>query len=94
MKKIYFLIILLIVVTGFLGLVNIHLSTKLASDSVEVKKLQISIDNLEEKNQIINSKILEIASFETLASRAAELGFKDASNYISLHKNAKLSLKQ
>lgn len=94
MKKIYFLITILVIIAGTLGLLNIHLSSKLASDSVEVKKLQANIDALSEKNQIVHSKILEVTSFETLASRAAELGFIEASHYISLQKNIKLSLSQ
>lgn len=93
MKKIYLLIILLLVTASFLGLFNISLSSRLASDSVKVKKLQTNIDKLEEKNQILKSEVLEITSFEVLASRAAELGFVDATKYISLHKDSKLSLR-
>lgn len=93
MRKIYILIVVLAIVSGVLGLINIHLSSKLASDSVEVKKLQTDIAKLEEKNQILKSEILEITSFEVLASRAAELGFVEATEYISLHKDAQLSLR-
>lgn len=81
-------------IAGGLGLLSIHLSSKLASDSVEVKNLQLSIDAMNEKNQIIQSKILQETSFETIASRAAELGFVEADHYISLQKNVKLSLSQ
>lgn len=93
MKKLYILILLLAITAGALGLVQINLAGRLAADSVEVKKLQINIGKLEEKNQILNSQILEITAFEILASRAAELGFIEATNYISLHKDAKLSLR-
>jgi len=94
MKKLYFLIIVLTLTAVGLGLLQIHVSSRLASNSIEVKNLQANIDTLKEKNQILNSKVLELTSFETLASRAAELGFVEAGNYLSLHKNAKLSLSQ
>lgn len=81
----------MIIFTVSLELLNIHLSGKLASDSVEVKKLQLSIAKLEEENQILNSKVLSQTSFEAVASKAAQLGFVEDHRYISLQSNSKLS---
>ncbi len=85
-KKLYLPVILLLALTIGLELLNIHLSGILASNSVEVKKLQESISNLNEQNHILNSKVLELTSFETVASKAAGLGFVEDHKYISLRK--------
>lgn len=90
-KKIVLPIVLLALVALGLELFNIHLAGALASDSVEVKKIQEKIAVLEERNQIIETKILERASFEVVASKAAELGFVKADSYISLHDSVKFA---
>ena len=83
-KKLYLPVILLVLITIGLEILNIHLSSKLASDSVEVKKLQLSIDKFNEENQILNSEVLSQTSFDTIASKAGELGFGQTRSYISL----------
>lgn len=83
-KKLYIPVLLLALITVGLELLNIHLASKLASDSVQVKKIQISIAKLNEENQIINSQVLSETSFDSLASKAAVLGFVENHSYISL----------
>lgn len=90
-KKLYFPIIFLTILAFGLELVNINLSSRLASDSMAVKKLQDQIAAISEHNEILNTKVLDLTSFETLASRAADLGFVQANNYISLGNQVKLS---
>lgn len=75
------------IATIVLELLNIHLSGLLASNSITVKKLQTNIAKLDEENQILNSKVLAQTSFETVASKAAELGFVQSSSYISLRQS-------
>lgn len=91
-KKLTIIAALLLVTSISLELVNIHLSGKLASDSVAVKALQLSIARLNEENQILNSKVLAQTSFEIISSKAASLGFVQNSSYISLRNPVKLSL--
>lgn len=93
-KKLYIPVLLLAILTIGLELANIHLSGKLASDSVTVKKLQVNIANLEEHNQILNSKVLSQTSYETIASKAATLGFVEDHSYIYLRNQVKLSYSQ
>lgn len=90
-KKLTIIVVFLAVIAVGLGLSNIHLSGKIASDSVVVKVLQVSIGDLEEENQILKSKMLAQTSFESLASKAASLGFIQSNNYISLRNPVKLS---
>lgn len=85
MKYLYIIIVILTVTAGGLELFNLHLSSRLASDSVEVKKVQDKLKSYKEKNEILNSQILELASFDKLASRAAVLGFKESGSYISIN---------
>ena len=94
MKKLYTLVLILALFTFGLELLNIHLSGKLASDSVTVRALQDRIDNLSEKNQILNMKVLDLTSFETIASKAGSLGFVSTHSYISLKNQVKLSYKR
>ena len=85
---------ILIVATVALELLNIHLSSKLASDSVTVKKMQQNIATLNEENQILNSKVLAQTSFETISQKAATLGFVQDHAYIFLRNQVKLSYSQ
>lgn len=86
MKKINLVVLLLIITTFVLQGINIYLSNKIAANSINVSKMQENIDALNEKNQILEAKILESTSLDHIASRAAQLGFaSDNKNYISLY---------
>lgn len=84
-RKLLIPVILLLVATVALELLNIHLSQQLASDSVDVKRLQESIARYDETNQILNAKLLEQTSFENISKKATAMGFVQSSKYISLH---------
>lgn len=85
MKYIYLIIVILALFSGALELFNLHLSSQLASDSVEVREMQASLQKYHEKNEILTSQILDYSSFDKLASKAATLGFKESRSYISLN---------
>ncbi len=94
MNKFLTIIVLLLAVSAVgLELLNIHLSSKLASDSVSVKKIQASIATLDEENQILNSQVLDQTSFEAISQKATQLGFVSNQSYISL-RQVKLSYNQ
>lgn len=93
-KALYITVILLFLLAVGLELLNIHLAGKLASDSVTVKKLQQSIARLDEENQILNSKVLQETSFETISEKAKMLGFVVDHNYISLRNDTRLTYQQ
>ncbi len=84
-KTLYIPVVILLISTICLELLSIHLSQKLASDSIIVRKLQESIANLDEENQILNAKLLNQTSFEEISKKAAMLGFSENPGYISLH---------
>jgi cell division protein FtsL len=91
MKKLYSIVLMLGVVALVLEIVNVNLSSKLASDSIKVKNLQQNIASLNEKNALLYSKVLDLTSFDSLASRAAELGFVPSNSYITLSNQVNLS---
>ncbi len=92
MKKIYTFVLLLLFVAIALELFNLHLSGKIASNSIEVKRAQAEISQLQEKNETINSQVLSLASLETVSSRAAELGFVKNQSYIFLNSPVEVAL--
>ncbi len=84
MKKLNIVIILLIISVIGLELFNIFLSNRVSTDSIEASQLQKEIALLTQKNNVLKSKIYSFASFDSVASRAAEFGFTEATDSISL----------
>lgn len=84
-RTLYLPVVILLLSTICLELLSIHLSQKLASDSISVKKLQDNIAKLDEENQILNAKLLDQTSFEEISKKATAMGFVESSGYISLH---------
>lgn len=85
MKKINIVIVLLLIVAGVLQGVQIFLSNKVAVGSIEAKKIGQEIARLSEENTKLKSEILQYASFDVVASKAAEFGFVETEQYISLY---------
>lgn len=84
-RTLYLPVVILAALTVGLELLSIHLSQKLASDSVVVTKLQESIAKLDEENHILNAKLLKQTSFEVISEKAISMGFVENQSYISLH---------
>lgn len=93
-RTLFITVFLLFLLALGLEIINIHLSGKLASDSVTVKKLQQSIALLDEENQILDSKVLQETSFETVSQKAKALGFVTDHSYISLRTDSKFTYQQ
>lgn len=83
-KKATILIILLLVSVVGLELFNIFLSNRVSTDSIEANQLQKDIALYTQKNNVLKSKVYEFASFDSVASRAAEFGFAKATGSITL----------
>ncbi len=73
--KTKFLLAILIVIAILLEAVNVYLSNKIASTSIQVAKMREEVRILDERNTSLKTELLSFASFERVASRAAELGF-------------------
>lgn len=83
-KKANILIILLLVSVVGMELFNIYLSNRVSADSIEASQLKKEIGLYTQKNDVLKSKVYELASFNSVASRAAEFGFQEAPESITL----------
>lgn len=84
MKKLNIIIIVLVLATFVLEGVNIFLSNRVSTDSIAASQLQQELARVEQENEILKTKVLEFASFESVASRAAEFGFVEPKDTLSL----------
>ena len=80
MKKIRYLIFSLVAVTIVLEGFNIFISNSIAGSSIEVSLLTQEIEGIDEKNTSLKTELLSYSSFESVASRAASLGFIENKN--------------
>jgi cell division protein FtsL len=83
-KKRNVLIIILVISTICLEMVNIFLTNSMDTDSILASQLQQEVAVMNRENNIVRAKVYELSSYESVASRAAEFGFKEAGNVISL----------
>ena len=84
MKKMNTIVLILFIATVILEVANIFLSNRLTTDSIKATALRDEISVIDEQNQNIRSEILGFTSFDSIASRAATLGFVNAKESISL----------
>lgn len=94
MKKINFFILILTLLALTLGIINIHITNKVAAESTYVIGLENEIKNLSRSNRLLRSETLTYTSIEWIASRAGELGFVEPRNFISLYSPTPLALKK
>lgn len=83
-KKLHILIVMLLISVVGLELFTIYLSNRVSVDSIEASQLKKEIGLYTQKNDVLKSKIYELASFNSVASRAAEFGFQEAPELIVL----------
>jgi cell division protein FtsB len=84
MKQLNTVLLVLFIITTLLEGVNIFLSNRVSTDSIEAGQLQKEIAVLNSQNNILRAKVFSYASFDSVASRAAEFGFVQVSAPISV----------
>lgn len=85
MKKLELIVLLLfIVLVAFQG-VHVFVANSVSAGSLSAVEIKEKIQILEEENIELSSKILDFASFEGVASKAAALGFSEPKSVISLY---------
>lgn len=80
--KLKLIITLLIITIFILEGVQVYFSNRIAGTSIEVATLRQKIEALNEKNTDIKTELLSYSSFNSIASRAAELGFSENKNSV------------
>ena len=86
------ILIPLLIITLLLEGVNVFLTNQISTESVTVNKLTAQIEKYEQSNFTIRSEVLEYTTLETVASRAAQLGFVENKNVISLYESASVAV--
>jgi cell division protein FtsL len=93
MKKITkFLIIFLIFSAVLTQILKVYISNTAALDSIEASGLNAKIKEIEESNMELRTQILSLSSFQTIASRAADLGYRDSRDIISVYDPVKVAV--
>ena len=78
-------IIFLVIMAVLTQVVSIYMSNTTALDSISATKLQAKITVLSEENIQLSANVLGLSSYNNVASRAAELGFQDTKDIISVY---------
>lgn len=87
-----FLTITLVMLTIITQGVVIYISNTSAADSIHATKLSAKIDKITEENINLESKILTFASYQAIASRAADLGYANSRDFVSVYDPVKVAL--
>lgn len=87
MKLVIYITIFLSVLACTLEGVVIFLSNQEAGDSIEVSNMKDEIATLTEDNRHLRKEVLGYSSLKNVASKAAELGFGEGKEFISLDKS-------
>ncbi|KKQ96165.1 MAG: hypothetical protein A3C27_03905 [Candidatus Levybacteria bacterium RIFCSPHIGHO2_02_FULL_39_36] len=86
MNKIYkLLIIFLVLVTFLLEIASISAANGNAADSLDVTRIREQVESLKEQNLELSESVLGFASYNTISSRAAELGYLSNREFVSLY---------
>ena len=91
--KVRVILIPLIVIALLLEGVNVFLTNQVSTESVTVNIMTQEIEELEQKNFTLRSEILEYTSFDSVASRAAELGFAETKKNITLYNEPHVAIR-
>lgn len=87
----YKIIFILVATVLILQGVSVFLVNTIASGSVEAAHLTAEIEKVEEKNAVIKTELLKYASFASVSSRAAELGFIDSRSFMTVNSPLKVA---
>ncbi|HVZ67320.1 MAG TPA: hypothetical protein VG917_03590 [Patescibacteria group bacterium] len=84
-KLLNIFIVILFVAAVASGAVNIYISSTNALGSLEATDLSSKIDDMTQSNMQLEAKVLSYSSLNTIASRAAELGFEENKDIVSVY---------
>lgn len=95
MKKLQILLIIVLAVGAIATqVVSVYMSNTNALDSVSATKLKAQIETVTEENVQLSAKVLALSSYNNIASRAAEMGFEDNRDIISVYDPVSVAIRQ
>lgn len=75
MKSPYFILISLFLIILALIIVNITLNNVMSTQGIVLDQIQAELHDLQNKNIVLEDKVLQLSSFTKIASQAASIGF-------------------
>lgn len=75
MKKPILFIVLIITIIVSLSIVQVTVSNNLSTTGVELAKIEEKITQYKKENALLQEKLLIASSLDTIASKAAGMGF-------------------
>lgn len=75
MKKPILFIILIITIIVSLSIIQVAVSNNLSTTGVELARIEEKIATYKKENVLLRQKLLIASSLDTIASKAAEMGF-------------------
>lgn len=92
MKKLYIIIVGLIMLTLTLEGIDIYLSNSLSTQSLSASKYRTRIDELDEQNIALKAQLLRLTSYDVISSSAASIGFIQPKNVLSVKSQPHLAV--
>lgn len=86
MKKPILFIIVIITIIVSLSVVQVAVSNNLSTTGVELAKIEEKIALYKKENALLHEKLLVASSLDTIASKAAALGFVEEKTRVFLAK--------
>lgn len=86
MRKPVLFIVLIIGIVVSLSIVQVSVSNNLSTTGVELAKIEEQIDLYKKENSVLQEKLLIASSFDTIASKAGEMGFVEEKSRVFLKK--------
>lgn len=86
MKKPIIFIIAIICIIVSLSIVQVTVSNNLSTTGVELAKIEEKITFYKKENAVLKEKLLISSSLDSIASKAAELGFVEEKSRVFLSK--------
>jgi len=80
-----FTIITLVVFALSLQGINIYVANTLDVDSLAIRRLSERIEKQKVANNELETEVLKLSSYAILASRAAELGYQEKKEFVSIY---------
>jgi hypothetical protein len=71
---------------------KIYVANTTALDSIAASKIATEINQIIESNMELRGEVLMLSSYQNVASKAAELGYKDTSELISVYDPVKVAV--
>jgi cell division protein FtsL len=82
-KPILFIALIIAIIVG-LSIVQVTVSNSLSTTGIELAKIEDQIDAYKKENAKLSEELLTVSSFDTIASKAAAMGFVEEKKHLVL----------